>query len=99
MFLTHLKSNLSKFLGNRLFVWVIAISFFAYAFAFGWRAYIALKHNVGLNEVVTWYGRGYGNLQQYHLSTLIFYSSLWFLGGLGLLLASWIYNRRRPASK
>jgi len=99
MFLTRLKSNLSEFLGNWLSVWVIAISFFAYAFAFGWRAYIAFMHNVGLNEIVTWYGRGYGNLQQYYLSTLICYSSLWFLGGIGLLLASWIYNLRRLASK
>ena len=99
MFLTRLKSNIQEFLSNWLYVWVVAVGFFALASLFGWKAYIALEHNVGFNDVVTWYGRGNGNIQQYYLSELIIYSILWFLAGMGVLLGGWIYNRSRPVSK
>ena len=69
MFLMRLKSNLQEFFSNWLYVWVFAAGFFAFGISFGWKAFIALKHNVGLNEVVAWYGRGNGNIQQYYLST------------------------------
>ena len=98
MMLTQFKSSLQEFLSNWFYVWLIAVGFFAMESLFGWKACVALKHNVGLNEVVTWYGRGNGNIIQYYLSTLIIFSILWFLGGVGLILAGWIYNRSRPAS-
>ncbi len=80
-------------------MWVLALSFWGLGSTFDVRAFLALRHGLHLNGVVTWYGRGDGNVQQYYLSTLIIYSLLWCLGGLGLLLAGWIHNRPRSASQ
>lgn len=97
--MTRFKSNLQEFFGNWLYVGLIAAGFFAMGISFGWKAFVAFKHNVGMNEVVTWYGRGNGNIIQYYLSTLIIVSILWLLGGLGLILAGWVCHRLRSASR
>ncbi len=99
MYLQRLKSNAKEFLSNWLYIGLFAACFFAMGSLFGWKAYVALKHNIGLNEVVTWYGGRNGHILQYYLSTLIVYSILWLLAGAGLLLAGWIHNRLRPGLK
>ena len=91
--LTRLKSSLHDFLSSWLCVGVVAFAFFGMGTTFGWRAFVAVRQNFQLDDVVTWYGRGNGNIYQYYLSTLIVYSLLWLAGGLVLLLSSWVCNR------
>ena len=90
-----MKNSLHSLLEDWLYVWVLASLCFAMGLTFGGRAVIALRHNLQLNDVVTWYGRGNGSIQQYYLSTLITYSLLWIAGGGICLLAGWVYNRRQ----
>ena len=90
-----MKNSLYSLLEDWLHVWVCASLCFVMGAFFGVRAIIAWHHNLRLNDVITWYGRGNGNIQQYYLSTLIVYSILWIAGGLTCLIAGWVYNRKR----
>ena len=99
MFLARLKAGWHEFLSNQLAVGIITLGFFGIGSTFGWKAFVALRHGLHLNDVVTWYGRGNGNMYQYYLSTLIIYSACWLLGGLGLLLTAWMHNRFRSNLK
>ena len=99
MFITRIKSSLHEFLSDWSYVWAFAILCFAMSTTFGWKAIVALRHNLQLNDVVVWYGRGNGNIQQYYLSTLIVYSLLWLSGGLILLLSARIYSRTLRKNK
>lgn len=94
MILAQMKLNFYSFLSDWLCVLVVAAGFFLMGATFGGRAIVGLQHNLQLGDVVTWYGRGNGSIQQYYLSTLIIYSTLWLLGGVVILFAKWLYNRR-----
>lgn len=98
MLLNRLRTRAGKLLSNWEGVWLIAAGLFAIGLMYGWKSYVAHRQGIGLHGIVTWYGRGYGNLIQYELASLILVSLAWLLGGVVLLAAAWLYHRRSSAS-
>ena len=94
-----MKSGWHEFLGDWFYVGIVALGLFGMGSTFGWKAVVAFRHGLHLNDIVTWYGRGNGNMFQYYLSTLIIYSACWFATCLGLLLIAWVYNKPGSAPK
>lgn len=94
-----MKINLHSLLENWLYIWVLALCCFGMGLTFGGRAVVALRHNLRPSDVVVWYGRGNGSIQQYYLSTLIAYSIFWIAGGVICLLAGWVYSRKKLKQK
>ncbi len=97
MLLKRLQTRAGKLLGNWEEVGLLAAGLFAIGLMYGWKAYVAHRQGVGLRGTVAWYGKGYGNLIQYELSTLIIISLAWILGGMVLLAAAWLYQRHSAA--
>lgn len=97
MLLKWLKPQLGRLLGNWDNIGLLAFALFAIGLTSGWKAYAAHRQGVGLHGIVAWYGKGYGNLIQYELSTLIIISLAWILGGMALLAAAWLYQRHSAA--
>lgn len=97
MLLKRLQTRAGELLGNWEGVGVLAAGLFAIGLTYGWKADMAHRQGVGLHGIVAWYGKGYGNLIQYELSTLIIISLAWILGGMVLLAAAWLYQRHSAA--
>ena len=94
VFSPQIRVKFYSFLSDWLYALVFAGLFFLISLTNGWRVLVAFQHNLGLNDVVTWTGRGPSNIHQEYVSALIVYSGLWFIGGMAILFAKWLYDKK-----